>query len=76
MKFTIMFFFICFATCGCANRQGVTDSVEYGYAGWACDELARELARVDPSFARQQKSEVERAMMTKGCIRPLAAETE
>ncbi|MCP4383951.1 MAG: hypothetical protein GY798_21510 [Hyphomicrobiales bacterium] len=76
MKFAILLFFVCFVTSGCVNRQGVTDSVEYGYDGWPCDELSRELARVDPSFAKQQKSEVERAMMTKGCIRPLAAETE
>jgi hypothetical protein len=67
----------CLAASACAEKSiGLASVSQAPFQGWSCDRLSQEVARADSGVSEGQKNAIERVMITKGCIHPLAAETE
>jgi hypothetical protein len=67
----------CLAVGACTEKSiGPAHVAQGSYQGWSCDQLNQEVARTDDGPSEAQKNAIERVMIKKNCIHPLAAETE
>jgi hypothetical protein len=58
------------------RSSGPASASENPYQDWSCDQLGQEVVRADAGLAEGDEKAIERAMTAKGCIQPLAVETE
>lgn len=73
MKPSIAITAACMAVSACTGTEHVSQAP---YQGWSCDQLSEEVARIGATLTAGEKNAIEREIIAKGCVYPLAAETE